>query len=71
MQPVCDLYDELKPRSVNDGELDLERFVAGLAQPWPGASGERRFELYRIGDANASRDIHASIFEALRLCRVL
>ena len=71
MQPVCDLYDELKPRSVNDGELDLERFVAGLAQPWPGASGEQRFELYRIGDANASRDIHASIFEALRLCRVL
>lgn len=71
MQPVCDLFDELRPQSVNDGELDLERFVAGLPQPWPAAAQDKRFELYRIGDANASRDIHASILEALRLCRVL
>jgi hypothetical protein len=30
---------------------------------------DARFRLYRIGDAVASRDIHAVIFDALRLCK--
>jgi len=71
MQPVCEVYDELKPASVNDGELHLERFAAGAPQDWPSTGDARRFELYRIGDANTSRDLHASIFEALRLCRAI
>ncbi|SDD09819.1 2,4-dienoyl-CoA reductase [Variovorax sp. CF079] len=68
--PVCDVYDDLKPASVNDGELDLDKFAKGVPQAWPAAGPGKRFELYRIGDAHASRDIHASIYEAFRLCRL-
>ena len=71
MRPVCEVYDDLKSASVNDGELELERFEHGLGQDWPPTDGDQPFELYRIGDANASRDIHAAIYEAFRLCRVL
>ena len=28
-----------------------------------------RFRLYRIGDAVASRNIHAAIYDAARLCK--
>jgi dimethylglycine catabolism A len=69
--PVCDVYDGLKPASVNDGELDLDRFAKGIPQAWSAVGPDRRFELYRIGDAHASRDIHASIYEAFRLCRLI
>lgn len=30
----------------------------------------QRFELHRIGDALASRNVHAAIYDAVRLCRV-
>jgi 2,4-dienoyl-CoA reductase-like NADH-dependent reductase (Old Yellow Enzyme family) len=30
-----------------------------------------RFELYRVGDALAGRDIHAAIHDSLRLCSAL
>jgi hypothetical protein len=70
MLPVCEVYDGLKLASVNDGEMDLERFARGAPQSWP-AGTDSRFELYRIGDAHASRDIHASIYEAFRLCRLI
>jgi hypothetical protein len=30
---------------------------------------DARFRLYRIGDAVASRDVHAAILDALRLCK--
>jgi 2,4-dienoyl-CoA reductase-like NADH-dependent reductase (Old Yellow Enzyme family) len=69
--PVCDVHDELRPASVNDGELDLDRFASGEAQHWPRSEADRGFELYRIGDASSSRNIHAAIYEAFRLCRVL
>lgn len=69
MEPVCDVFDGMRGASVNDGELDLERFAGGLPQSWPAPAEGRRWELYRIGDANASRDIHAAIYEAFRLCR--
>jgi N-methyl-L-proline demethylase len=29
---------------------------------------EGRYQLFRIGDAVTSRNIHAAIFDALRLC---
>lgn len=65
--PVDDLYEAAKPRSANAGQLDLAAFARGLPQPrGPGAAG--RFDLYRIGDASASRDIHTAIYDAYRLC---
>ena len=65
--PVEGPYPALKPGSVNSGQTDLHALVAGRAQPWP----EEGYALYRIGDAVAGRNIHAAIYDALRLCKDL
>ena len=65
--PVEGPYAELKPGSINKGQTDAHALVAGRAQPWP----EDGFALYRIGDAVAGRNIHAAIYDALRLCKDL
>ena len=69
--PVADVYHELRTRSVNDGVTDI-RFLLGqeTALPEP-ARKAGQFELHRIGDAASSRDIHAAIYEASRLCSKL
>lgn len=36
--------------------------------PTPGATPGAGFQLFRIGDAVASRNIHAAVYDALRLC---
>jgi 2,4-dienoyl-CoA reductase-like NADH-dependent reductase (Old Yellow Enzyme family) len=64
--PLADLYFELKPRSANLGKIDYEALIAGKPQP---SAGEGSFRLYRIGDAVASRNIHAAIYDAIRLCK--
>jgi 2,4-dienoyl-CoA reductase-like NADH-dependent reductase (Old Yellow Enzyme family) len=64
--PLADLYFELKPHSANRGRVDYDALLSGRPQP-SGAAGA--FELYRIGDAVASRNIHAAIYDALRLCK--
>ena len=63
--PPADLYFDLKPRSSNAGRLDYDALLAGEPQPDTGTG----FRLYRIGDAVASRNIHAAIYDALRLCK--
>jgi 2,4-dienoyl-CoA reductase-like NADH-dependent reductase (Old Yellow Enzyme family) len=66
--PLDDLYFALKPRSRNLGEVDYDALIANRPQPvdhYP--PGE--FLLYRIGDAVASRNIHAAIYDALRLAK--
>jgi N-methyl-L-proline demethylase len=66
--PVDDLYFALKPNSSNLGELDYESLIANRPQRLvrnPAGS----FSLYRIGDAVASRNIHAAIYDALRLAK--
>lgn len=68
--PNEELYFALKPLSANLGEVDHDRLIAGLAQtarPNPRGS----FQLFRIGDAVASRNTHAAIFDALRLLKDL
>lgn len=64
--PLEDLYHELKPGSTNDGVTDVEALVACEPQPWPRQKG--RYELHRVGDAVAGRDVHAAIYDAFRLC---
>jgi hypothetical protein len=68
--PVDDLYLALKPHSRNDGEVDLEALFAGRPQAIA-TNADGRFQLFRIGDAVASRNIHAAIYDALRLCKDL
>jgi hypothetical protein len=65
--PNDELYFELLADSANAGEVDYRALLAGTAQP-AGESGAGRFQLFRIGDAVASRNIHAAIYDALRLC---
>ena len=66
-QPNADLYFALKPLSENLGRLDHDNFIAGQVQPK--GSGPQGFCLYRIGDAVASRNTHAAIYDALRLMK--
>jgi N-methyl-L-proline demethylase len=66
--PVSDLYFALKPLSRNLGEVDYNALLAGRPQNLSrNPSGS--FVLYRIGDAVASRNIHAAIYDALRLAK--
>ena len=67
--PVDDLFDQLQTASCNDGAVDLDRLLAGLPQ----VTDDPRdgFELYRVGDAVSSRDIHGAILDSRRLCRAL
>jgi hypothetical protein len=63
-----DLYFALKPSSKNGGEVDYRALEAGRAQTVE-RNPEGTFVLYRIGDAVASRNIHAAIYDALRLTK--
>lgn len=64
--PNDDVYTELKPRSTNGGELDLEAFSRADPQTLI-SNPDGRYRLIRIGDAVASRNIHAAIFDARRV----
>jgi 2,4-dienoyl-CoA reductase-like NADH-dependent reductase (Old Yellow Enzyme family) len=70
MMPVDDLFQELRGESLNDGKVDLDCLLSGKPQPWA-AAASASYELYRIGDAESSRNIHAAIFDAFRLARTM
>jgi 2,4-dienoyl-CoA reductase-like NADH-dependent reductase (Old Yellow Enzyme family) len=68
--PNDELYHALVGSSTNHGELDHTAFVEGRPQAITrNAAGT--FQLFRIGDAVANRNIHAAIYDALRLCVAL
>ena len=68
--PVDALYFELKPHSTNLGEVDLRALRDNRPQSVVNhAEGE--FMLLRVGDAVASRNIHAAIYDSLRFCKDL
>ena len=62
---VDGLYFALKPHSANLGAVDYDRLRLGRPQ----LQAASKFALYRIGDAVASRNIHAAVYDALRLCK--
>jgi hypothetical protein len=64
--PADRVYRDLRGSAGNAGVTDLGALLAGVAQPNPGYG----FELHRIGDAVASRNIPAAILDAFRLTRV-
>lgn len=68
--PLDDLYFELKPGSVNLGAVDYHALLSGRPQELV-RNPDGRFRLMRIGDAVAARNIHAAIFDALRLAKDL
>ena len=68
--PVDELYFTLVPQSRNLGEVDLDALIA-LRPQAVDANPEGQFQLFRIGDAVASRNLHAAIYDSLRLCLAL
>ncbi len=65
--PLDDLYLALKEGSLNRGAVDYGALIAGRPQEIL-ANPDGSYRLYRIGDAVSSRNIHAAIYDALRLC---
>jgi 2,4-dienoyl-CoA reductase-like NADH-dependent reductase (Old Yellow Enzyme family)/thioredoxin reductase len=68
--PDTDLYQSLAPQSINHGEIiptDLLELRPQSAVHNP----DGHFVLYRIGDAVSSRNIHAAILDAYRLCNAI
>jgi 2,4-dienoyl-CoA reductase-like NADH-dependent reductase (Old Yellow Enzyme family) len=65
--PTDELYFELVPGSSNLGEVD-HRALLALQPQAVARNPEGSYQLFRIGDAVTSRNIHAAIFDALRLC---
>ena len=66
--PVDELYFALKPHSRNRGQMDLKAIVEGKPQTIE-TNPQGKFQLFRVGDAVASRNIHAAIYDSLRLCK--
>ena len=66
-EPMPALFQALKPHSVNRGVTDLDATTNALPQPHAGQG----MRLYKVGDAVASRDIHAALLDALRLSKDL
>ena len=66
--PAADLFHELAPMARNEGEMDIDALIAGRAQAIA-SNEEGAFMLFRVGDAVASRNIHAAIYDSLRLCK--
>ena len=66
--PAAELFHALETRSGNHGRTDLDALARGAPQPL-GPAGT--FSLFRVGDAVASRNIHAALYDSLRICKDL
>jgi N-methyl-L-proline demethylase len=66
--PVDELYFELKAGSLNLGEIDHGALLADRPQTIV-RNPAGRYRLFRIGDAVSSRNIHAAVYDAIRLMK--
>ena len=66
--PLAEVYFDLKPLSINLGEVDYDALIDGREQQ-VARNANGKFKLFRIGDAVSSRNIHAAIYDALRLLK--
>ena len=66
--PLDDLYFEMKPLSVNHGEVNHDALIGGRPQN-VARNPDGAFQLFRIGDAVSARNTHAAIYDALRLVK--
>lgn len=67
---VDDLYHALRDGSVNGGETDPAALFDGQPQKAV-CNPDGSYQLFRIGDATAHRNIHAAIYDARRLAVAL
>ena len=68
--PNDELYAALLRASSNEGVLDIDAYLGGQPQQTV-RNADGRYQLFRIGDAVSSRNIHAAIYEARRLAMTL
>lgn len=68
--PRDELYQALRPASRNLGEVDYDRLIEGRAQD-VAVNPSGAFQLFRVGDAIMSRNVHAAIYDAARLMKDL
>jgi len=66
----AELYLELTAGSTNLGAVDHAALIAGRPQTLM-RNEDGDYQLFRIGDAVAGRNIHAAIYDALRLVKDL
>ncbi|WPZ32935.1 NADH:flavin oxidoreductase [Thalassobaculum sp. OXR-137] len=66
--PLDEVYVALKPDSRNGGEMDYAALIAGQPQTVV-RNPDGTYQLFRLGDAVASRNIHAAIYDAIRLVK--
>lgn len=69
-EPDPELYVELSPSSRNLGLISTPHLLQRAPQP-ADVNPDGTFSVYRIGDAVASRNITAAIYDALRLCSAI
>ena len=62
-----EVYEALKPASRNLGAIDIHALAAQELQ-LPALNPRGSFDLVCIGDAVSSRNLHAAIYDALRIC---
>ena len=68
--PVDELYFELKNNSYNLGSVDYNSLIKdNFNEKIENSKGS--YYLYRVGDAVSSRNIHAAIYDSLRICKNL
>lgn len=69
-RPNEELYYQLKAESRNQGQIDNEALFAARPQPVLAEPGDGMI-LWRLGDCVSQRNVHAAIYDALRLCKDL
>ncbi|REG81585.1 NADH:flavin oxidoreductase [Marinomonas pollencensis] len=73
-RPNEDLYYALKAASCNKGQIDMQALFDIEPQPVLKAQGDEAVDgmiLWRLGDCVSQRNIHAALYDALRLCKDL
>jgi len=68
VQPSDEIYHQLKPYSCNNGQANQSALVSGK-DPFLKIAKDKGFILARIGDSIAGRNIHAALYDALRIAR--
>ena len=62
------VFTALLPQSRNLGDYDVDAFADGRLET-EDSNPEGHFLLFRVGDAVASRNVHAAVYDALRICK--
>ncbi|PYF84364.1 MULTISPECIES: dimethylglycine demethylation protein DgcA [Marinomonas] len=70
-RPNEELYYALKSSSRNKGQIDNEALFDIKPQPVLEGGSDEGMILWRLGDCVSQRNVHAAMYDALRLCKDL